>query len=120
MNAVSILRTTKMIGAREFRQRLDQMLRHPAACRVMLYNKPAFAVLPDDDFLALLEILEELRGSGVLAKIQRRLQAESKKKNAWFWSKTWQKGEREADREAKAGRVRRAGSVDELLGQLKA
>ncbi len=67
MNAVSNLRTTKTVGAREFRHRLDKMLRH-----------------------------------------------------SWFWSRAWQKAEREVDREVEAGRVRRAGSVEELLSRLKA
>lgn len=120
MNAVSILRATKTVGAREFRHGLDKMLRHPVPCRVMLHNKPALAVLPDDEFLSLLEVLEEIRDAGLLEKVRGRLQAESKKKHAWFWSRAWQKAEREVDREVKAGRVRRAGSVEELLSQLKA
>ena len=120
MNAISLLRSTETIGAREFRQRLDQILRHPAPCRVMLRNKPAFAVLPDDDFLLILEVIEELRGSGLWEKALKRLQAESRKKNAWFWSKSWQKAERAVDRAVKSGRVRRASSVEDLLRKLKA
>ena len=38
---------------------------------------------------------------------------------AWFWTPEWQKGEREADADIKAGRVYRANSVEELIASLK-
>jgi antitoxin PrlF len=34
---------------------------------------------------------------------------------AWFWTPEWQKGEREADEEAKAGRSRYFGSAEEMF-----
>ncbi len=37
---------------------------------------------------------------------------------AWFWSERWQKMEREADADIKAGRVARSGSADEFLSEL--
>jgi len=55
-----------------------------------------------------------------MERVRKRLQVESKRKHAWFWSRSWQKAEREVDREVKAGRVRRVGSVGELLSQIKA
>ena len=120
MNAVTLLRHTETIGAREFRQKLDKILRKPFPCRIMLHNKPALAVLPDEEFLSLLEILEELKDSGLFSKLQKRLQQESKKKHPWFWSKAWQAKELEVDREIKAGRVRKANSVEEFIKELKA
>ena len=95
MNAISIIRHTRILGAREFRQNLDQLLRKPIACRVMLHNKPALAVLPDAEFLALLEIFEELKGAGIVDKIRRKLQAQSRKKHRWFWLASWRTKELE-------------------------
>ena len=39
--------------------------------------------------------------------------------DAWFWTPEWQKGEREADADIKAGRVYRARSVKDLIASLK-
>ena len=38
---------------------------------------------------------------------------------AWFWTPEWQKGEREADADIRAGRVFRAKNVEELIASLK-
>lgn len=38
----------------------------------------------------------------------------------WFWTEEWQKGEREADEDIKAGRVSSPMSGDELLAKLQA
>lgn len=119
MNAFSLMRSTRYIGAKELRVHLDKVLRetqHPY--RVMLRNKPVVAILPDAQFLQILEVLEELRGSGLLEKASKKLQAESRKKNPWFWSEAWQKGESEVDAAIKAGRVKRAKSARSLLKQL--
>jgi len=40
------------------------------------------------------------------------------KNQAYFWTKQWQKAEREADEDIKAGRVKTFGSVDELIKDL--
>jgi len=37
---------------------------------------------------------------------------------AWFWSDEWQKKEKEADDDIKAGRVHRAKDTDDLFSQL--
>jgi len=37
---------------------------------------------------------------------------------AWFWTERWQKMEREADADIRAGRVRRFDGVDELFKHL--
>jgi len=41
------------------------------------------------------------------------------KDQAWFWSKEWQKEEKEADEDIKTGRVRSADSLEDLMGKLK-
>jgi len=41
------------------------------------------------------------------------------KSQAYFWTKQWQKGEKEADEDIKAGRVRTFESVDELIKDLE-
>ncbi len=38
---------------------------------------------------------------------------------AWFWSKAWQAGEREAEADIKAGRVKKARSAEEAIRALK-
>jgi hypothetical protein len=40
------------------------------------------------------------------------------KSQAYFWTKRWQKGEREADEDIKAGRAKSFDSVDELIKDL--
>jgi len=40
------------------------------------------------------------------------------KSQAYFWTKRWQRGEREADEDIKAGRVRVFESVEELIKDL--
>jgi antitoxin MazE len=40
------------------------------------------------------------------------------KSQAYFWTKRWQEGEREADENIKAGRVKTFDSVDELVEYL--
>jgi len=40
------------------------------------------------------------------------------KSQAYFWTKRWQEGEREADEDIKAGRVRTFDSVEDLIKDL--
>ena len=120
MNAFSLLRTTEYIGAKELRLNLDKILReatHPY--RVMLHNKPTVTIIPDDEFLRLLELLEEIKDSGLLKKAAKKLKKETKRSHFWFWAPVWQEGEREADRDIKAGRVKRAGSAKEFFKKIK-
>lgn len=121
MNAVTLLRRTETIGARDFRRQLDRILRKPSRTwRVMLHNRPALAVLPDHEYLQLLEILEELRTNGLLERVTKKLAKEHKRGHAWFWSRSWQRKEREADKEVTARKIRRARSADQLIRHLKA
>jgi hypothetical protein len=41
------------------------------------------------------------------------------KSQAYFWTKKWQEGERGADEDIKAGRVKTFDSVDELIKDLE-
>ncbi|MCK4387347.1 MAG: AbrB/MazE/SpoVT family DNA-binding domain-containing protein [Dehalococcoidia bacterium] len=41
------------------------------------------------------------------------------KGQAYFWTKRWQEGEREADEDIKAGQVRTFESVEELINDLE-
>ncbi len=120
MNVVSLLRKTETMGAREFRYNLDKMLRNPPRpCRIMLHNKPALVVLSDDDFLQIIEVMEELKNEGVLERVTKNLKMEHKKRPTWFWNKTWQKKEKRADTELKSGKVHHARSAKDLIKQLK-
>jgi hypothetical protein len=40
------------------------------------------------------------------------------KSQAYFWTRRWQEGEREADKDIEAGRVKTFDSVDELIKDL--
>lgn len=41
------------------------------------------------------------------------------KDQAWFWTEEWQEGEREADEDIKAGRVKAFDNVDDLIADLE-
>ena len=41
------------------------------------------------------------------------------KTQSWFWTKKWQKAEREADEDIKAGRVKTLDEVDSLMKDLE-
>jgi hypothetical protein len=41
------------------------------------------------------------------------------KSQAYFWTRKWQEGEREADQDIKAGRVKKFDSVEELISDLE-
>ncbi|HPK86951.1 MAG TPA: AbrB/MazE/SpoVT family DNA-binding domain-containing protein [Atribacterota bacterium] len=41
------------------------------------------------------------------------------KSQAWFWTEKWQKEEREAESDIKAGRIKSFHSADELMKDLK-
>lgn len=41
------------------------------------------------------------------------------KSQAYFWTRRWQEGEKEADEDIKAGRVKAFDSVEELIGDLE-
>ena len=41
------------------------------------------------------------------------------KSQAYFWTRWWQEGEREADEDIKAGRVKTFDSIDELIKDLE-
>ena len=120
MNVVSLLKATEYIGAKELRLNLDRIMRRGARpYRVMLRNKPVLAILPDKQYLEILEILEELKDSGLLEKAREKLDRESREKNPWFWSASWRKSERAADRDLPAGRKKSFKSARELLKDLR-
>jgi PHD/YefM family antitoxin component YafN of YafNO toxin-antitoxin module len=119
MNAFSLLRATTCIGAKELRMNLDRILRETAhPYRVMLHNKPAAVIIPDAQFLQLLELLEELKDSGLLEQAVKKLRMDSKKKHAWFWSPDWQAGEEAVDKDIRDGRMKRYKSANALFKEL--
>src|SRR5438067_1059144 len=63
------------------------------------------------------DLLEaELTAEGILLRPQKLIDATQ----AWYWSKQWQAGEREADADLDAGRVETFTSEDEFLAALGA
>ena len=56
-----------------------------------------------------------IRGTTVTLTPKRAVNLE----DAWFWSTSWQEGEREAEADIKAGRVKKAKSAEELIRALK-
>lgn len=41
------------------------------------------------------------------------------KSQAYFWTREWQEGEREADEDIKAGRLKTFDSIDDLIAELR-
>jgi AbrB family looped-hinge helix DNA binding protein len=62
----------------------------------------------------LLEIVVEEDGSIHLTP-----QVTVDRSQAYFWTKRWQEGERQAEEDIKAGRVRKFDSVDDLIADLE-
>ncbi len=56
----------------------------------------------------------EVRGSEVVMKVKRLVD----KDQAWFWTKRWQEGEREAEEDIKAGRVSEFPDADSAIASL--
>ncbi|MDQ3108041.1 MAG: AbrB/MazE/SpoVT family DNA-binding domain-containing protein [Actinomycetota bacterium] len=57
----------------------------------------------------------EITDDGILLRPQKVIDSTQ----AWFWTPTWQAGEREADADRENGRVETFDSGDELIDQLK-
>jgi AbrB family looped-hinge helix DNA binding protein len=57
----------------------------------------------------------ELREEGILLRPLKTIEASQ----AWFWTKEWQAGEREASEDLKAGRTTRHKSSKDFLSSLK-
>lgn len=56
----------------------------------------------------------EMTDDGILLRPKKLIDAAQ----AWFWSTSWQEGEREASRDLAAGRVERYESAEKLLSSL--
>ena len=62
------------------------------------------------------DLLEaELTADGILLRPQKLIDATQ----AWFWTPTWQAGERQADADKAAGRVEPFGSTEEFIDALR-
>lgn len=119
MNAFSFIRKTHNIGARAFRARMESILREPRGhYRVHVHNTPAVAVIPDDEYLRMLEVLQEIEDMGLSEQVMGRLRRENRRKFPWFFSPEWQAKEREVDRHLRAGRVKRSKSLEVLSSEL--
>lgn len=61
------------------------------------------------------DILEaEVRGDEIVLTPKKLID----KSQAWFWTEEWQKGEREADADIAAGRVKEFDNVEDLIKDL--
>ena len=61
------------------------------------------------------DLLEaEVRGDEIVLKPKKLID----KSQAWFWTEEWQKGEREADEDIAAGRVKEFDNVEDLIKDL--
>jgi len=57
----------------------------------------------------------EITADGILLRPKKLIDASQ----AWFWSKEWQRGERKASEDIKAGRIKVSESSEEFLGSLE-
>lgn len=61
------------------------------------------------------DILEaEVRGDEIVLKPKKLID----KSQAWYWTKEWQEGERQADEDIAAGRVREFDNVEDFIKDL--
>lgn len=108
------------VGARDLRSMLPSILRdRNHIYRVMVHNRPAVTILPDSQYLFLMEIVQEVQNMGLLPDVIDRLERNSKKSNPWFWSPEWQKGHQAAEADISAGRVKEYASMDDLIKALE-
>lgn len=120
MNIISWFRRMTTLGARELRARLPDILRdRTRPYRVFVHNKPAVTIVPDDQFLFLMEVIQEVQNMGLLDKAISRIRDESKQRHPWFWSESWQQAHRSAEDDIAAGRVQEYGSVEDLIKGLE-
>lgn len=109
MNAVSILRHSEHMGARELRHSLTEVLNSARKLVIVeRHNKPSKALIPYDLFLQLLESFEEARDSGRTDPSQ-----------DWFWSEAWQKRIRRAQDQIKSRKYRIFESTEKALHALE-
>ena len=106
MNAWSILKRAKYMGAREFREGLGDVLDHNKGVVVVeKQNQPVQTLIPYSVFLNLLEASEQAR--------------EKDPTQNWFWSPSWQKRMDRTRRDVKRGRVKRFTSTKDFLSDLR-
>lgn len=120
MNLISWFGKIKTLGARDLRARLPDILRdksHPY--RVFVHNKPAVTIVPDDQFLLLMEVVQEIQNMGLLDQAIGRIREESRRRHPWFWSQSWQQGQSAAEGDIAAGRVKEYSSLEDLIKGLQ-
>lgn len=119
MNLISQIRNIITIGSRDLRSQLSSILKDRThTYRVLSHNRPAVAIVPDSQFLFLMEIVQEVQNMGLLEKVLGRVQQDSRRRHPWFWTPSWQEGHRAAEADIEAGRVKEFQSVDELFDEL--
>jgi PHD/YefM family antitoxin component YafN of YafNO toxin-antitoxin module len=107
------------IGSRDLRSQLRSILKDRAhTYRVLNHNRPAVAIVPDAQFLFLMEIVQEVQNMGLLEKVLERVRQDSRRRHPWFWTPEWQEGHRAAESDIEAGKVKEFSSVDDLFQDL--
>lgn len=71
MTAVSLLRKAKPVNVREAQAKLSQLIRSKSPSMVVSHGKPVSFLVPYEEMLDLLEMLDELKDTRLLREIAR-------------------------------------------------
>lgn len=119
MNLVAQIRNMVTIGSKDLRLQLKSILKDRThTYRVLIHNRPAVAIVPDAQFLFLMEIVQEIQNLGLLEKVLERVKQGSRISHPWFWTRGWQEGHKAAEADIEAGRIREYQSMKEMFDDL--
>jgi len=71
MTTVSLLRAAKPVNVREAQAKLSRLIRSKSPSMVLSHGKPVSFLIPYDEMLDLLEMLDELKDKKLLQEIAR-------------------------------------------------
>ena len=71
MTAASLLRKAKQVNVREAQAKLSQLIRSKSPSMVLSHGKPVSFLVPYEEMLDLLDMLEELKDAKLLQEIAR-------------------------------------------------
>ncbi|MDF0668132.1 MAG: hypothetical protein P0119_18975 [Nitrospira sp.] len=71
MSAISLLRNAKPVNVREAQAQLSKLIRSKSPSMVLSHGKPVSFLVPYEDFLDLVETLDELKDKKLIGEIER-------------------------------------------------
>lgn len=71
MSAISLLRNAKPVNVREAQAQLSKLIRSKSPSMVLSHGKPVSFLVPYEDFMDLVETLDELKDKKLLGEIEK-------------------------------------------------